>query len=56
MGPAISIIGGAIVSATAFSGTNYAFSMLSNHGVDERKRHNRAIVWLGSLVGKQVSM
>ena len=43
MGPAISIIGGAIVSAKAFSGTNYAFSMLSNHGADERKRHNRAI-------------
>ena len=43
MGPAISIIGGAIVSATAFSGTNYAFSKLSDHGAGERERHDKAI-------------
>ena len=27
----------------AFSGSNYMFSKLSNHGADERKRHNEAI-------------
>ena len=43
MGPAMSMIGGAIVSATAFSGTNYAFSKLSDHGEAERQRHNRSI-------------
>ena len=43
MGPAISIIGGAIVSATALSGTNYAFSKLSDHGAGERERHDKAI-------------
>ena len=43
MGGVISIIGGAAVSAVAFSGTNYEFSKLSDHGADERKRHNRAI-------------
>ena len=43
MGSVVSIIGGAIASATAFSGTNYEFSKLSDHGADERKRHNRAI-------------
>ena len=37
MGPVISIIGGAAVSAVAFSGTNYAFSKLSDHGAGERK-------------------
>ena len=43
MGGVISIIGGAAVSAVAFSGTNYEFSKLSDHGADERKRHDRAI-------------
>ena len=43
MGGVISIIGGAAASAVAFSGTNYEFSKLSDHGADERKRHNRAI-------------
>ena len=28
---------------SAFSGSNYMFSKLSNHGADERKRHNEAI-------------
>ena len=43
MGGVISIIGGAAASAVAFSGTNYEFSKLSDHGADERKKHNRAI-------------
>ena len=39
MGSVISIIG----SAIAFSGTNYAFSKLSDHGAGERERHDKAI-------------
>ena len=39
MGSVISIIG----SAIAFSGTNYAFSKLSDHGTGERERHDKAI-------------
>ena len=34
---------GAGINALAFSGSNYMFSKLSNHGADERKRHNEAI-------------
>ena len=39
----VAMIGGALVNSLAFSGSNYMFSKLSNHGVDERKRHNEAI-------------
>ena len=39
MGSVISIIG----SAIAFSGTNYAFSKLSDHGAGERERHDKSI-------------
>ena len=34
---------GAGINALAFSGSNYMFSKLSNHGAGERKRHNAAI-------------
>ena len=37
------MIGGALVNSLAFSGSNYMFSKLSNHGAGERKRHNQAI-------------
>jgi hypothetical protein len=38
------LVGGAIVNALAFSGSNYLFSMLSSSGVDEeRKRHDLAV-------------
>ena len=33
-------IGGAVVNALAFSGTNFVFSRLTDHGAEERKRHN----------------
>jgi hypothetical protein len=34
------LVGGALVNALAFSGSNYLFSMLRSSGVDEeRKRH-----------------
>ena len=39
----VAMIGGALVNSLAFSGSNYMFSKLSNHGADERKRHNEAI-------------
>ena len=32
-------IGGAVVNALAFSGTNFVFSRLTDHGAEERKRH-----------------
>ena len=38
------LVGGALVNALAFSGSNYLFSMLKSSGVDEeRKRHDVAI-------------
>ena len=35
-------IRGAVVNTLAFGGANFGFSMLTNHGVEERKRHNLA--------------
>ena len=34
-------IGGAVVNALAFSGTNFIFSRLTDHDTEECKRHNR---------------
>ena len=36
-------IGGAVVNALAFSGTNFIFSRLTDHGTKERKRHDLAL-------------
>ena len=36
-------IGGAVVKAIAFSGTNFVFSRLTDHGEEERKRHDSAL-------------
>ena len=33
-------IGGAVVNALAFSGTNFIFSQLTDHGEEEQKRHD----------------
>ena len=33
-------IGGSMVNALAFNGTNFLFSRLVDHGVEERKRHD----------------
>ena len=33
-------IGGVVVSVLAFSGTNFVFSRLTDHGEEERKRHD----------------
>ena len=35
-------ISGAVVNALAFSGTNFVFSRLTDHGEEERKRHDLA--------------
>jgi hypothetical protein len=38
------LVGGAIVNAVAFSGSNYLFSMLRSSGVEEeRRRHDKAV-------------
>ena len=38
------LIGGAIINALAFSGSNFLFSTLSEESIDkERKRHDKAI-------------
>ena len=39
----VAMLFGAGINALAFSGSNYMFTKLSNHGADERKRHNEAI-------------
>ena len=35
--------GGAVVNSIAFSGTNFVFSKLTDHGAEERKRHDLAL-------------
>ena len=38
------LVGGALINALAFSGSNYLFSMLRSSGVDEeRQRHDKAV-------------
>ena len=38
------LIGGALVNALAFTGSNYLFSSLSKESIDkERKRHDKAV-------------
>ena len=36
-------VGGTVVNALAFSGTNFVFSRLMDHGEEERKRHDLAL-------------
>ena len=36
-------VGGAVVNALAFSGTNFVFSRLVDHGEEECKRHDLAL-------------
>ena len=53
-------IGGAAVNPLAFSGTNFVFSRLTDHGAKERKRHDLAleiewnvlILWIKDYVKK----
>ena len=43
MAAILSIIAGAGINALAFSGTNYVFNKLSDHGEAEKLRHDKAI-------------
>ena len=36
-------IGGAVVNALTFSGTNFVLSRFTDHGPEERKRHDLAL-------------
>ena len=36
-------VGGAVVNALAFSGTNFVFSKVTDHGEEKRKRHDLAL-------------
>ena len=36
-------VGGAMVNALAFTSTNFVFSELTDHGEEERKRHDLAL-------------
>ena len=36
-------VGGVVVNGSAFSGTNFVFSRLTDHGEEERKRHDLAL-------------
>ena len=45
-------IGGAVVNALAFSGTNFVFSRLKDHGGKERKRHDLALKKLQKVMNK----
>ena len=35
--------GGAVVNSIAFSGTNFVISRLTDHGAEERRRHDLAL-------------
>ena len=43
MASLIFTIGGALVNALAFRGTNFVFSRLTDHGAEERKSHDLAL-------------
>ena len=45
-------IGGAVVNALAFSGTNFVFSRLTDHGAEERKRQD---LTLQNLKGQEMN-
>ena len=50
------LVGGVMVNALAFSGSNYLFSMLrSSDFNEERKRHDQAVEQLQARAGKMVS-
>lgn len=47
------LVGGALVNALAFTGSNYVFSMLKSSGIeDERKRHDKAVEELQAAQAK----
>ena len=42
MASSLFTISGTVMNALAFSGTNFVFSRLTDHGAEEGKRHNLA--------------
>lgn len=54
MASIIALAGGALINALAFSGSNFLFSKLSDHGEEERKRHDLAIEGLQKARDKWV--
>ena len=48
-------VGGAVVNASAFSCTNFVFSRLTDHGSEERKRHDLALEKLQRVRGERNS-
>ena len=43
MASILALAGGAIINAFAFSGSSFLFSKFSDHGAEERKRHDLAV-------------
>ena len=43
MASVLMLVGGAIVNALAFTGSNFLFSQLGKHSDEERQRHDKAI-------------
>ena len=43
MASLLSTVGGAVVNALAFSGTNFLFNRFTDHGEEECKTHNLAL-------------
>ena len=43
MASILAMAGGAIINAFAFGGSNFLFSQISDHGAEERKRHDKAV-------------
>ena len=43
MASVLFIIDGTVVNALTFRGTNFVFSRLTDHGAEERKRHELAL-------------
>ena len=44
-------VGGVVVNALAFSNTNFVFSRLTDHAVEERKMHDLALETGGMRIG-----
>ena len=45
-------VGGAVVNALAYSGTNFVFSRLTDHGAEERKRHDLVLDKFQKAIGE----
>ena len=48
-------INGAVMNPLAFSGSNFLFSKLTDHGEKERKRHDLALKKLYRVIGPETN-